>query len=44
MARSGVLHTAPPPYHKYALHLLLDSFQMFGIKAAELAQATSKII
>ena len=44
MAWRAVLHTAPPPYHKYALHLLLDSFQMFGIKAAELAQATSKII
>ena len=44
MARSTVLQTAPPPYHKYALHLLLDGFQIYGLKPAELAQATSKLI
>ena len=44
MARSTVLHTAPPPYHKYVLDLLLDVFQMYGLKATELAQASSKTI
>ena len=44
IARSAVLHTAPPPYHKYALDLLLDGFQMYGIKATDLAQASSKAI
>ena len=38
------MHTAPPPYHKYALKLLLDGFQMHGLKATELAQASSKTI
>ena len=43
MERSSVLHTAPPPYHKYALHLLLDGFQI-GLKPAELRQATYRLI
>ena len=33
-----------PTYHKYALDLLLDGFQMYGIKATDLAQASSKAI
>ena len=44
MERSPVLHTAPPPYHQYALHLLIDGFQLYGIKPAELGQVTSKQI
>ena len=43
-ARSAVLHTVPPPYHKYALDLLLDGFQMYGIRATDLAQASSRAI
>ena len=39
MDRSPVLHTAPPPYHQYALDLLID-----GLKPADLGQATSKLI
>ena len=40
MERSPVLHTAPPPYHQYALHLLIDGFQMYGVKPAKLGQVT----
>ena len=44
MDRGPVLHMAPSPYHKYALDLLIDSFQLYGVKPAELDQTTSKQI
>ena len=37
-------HTAPPLYHQYALHLLINGFQLYSIKPAELGQVTSKQI
>ena len=44
MEKSPVMHTEPPPYHKYALDLLVDGFQMYGVKPTKLGEATSKQI
>ena len=44
MEKSPLLHTVPPPYHKYALDLLTEGFQQYSIKPTKLGQATSNQI
>jgi hypothetical protein len=44
MTPSPVLHTAPPPYHQYALTLLTEGFRWFDIDPGELQKVTAKKI
>ena len=44
MAPSPVLHTAPPPYHQYALTLLREGFRWFGLDPGDLQKVTAKKI